>query len=41
LARVAEVDADGKPTEWKNASLDEIKINPNLLDNWYFVGGGS
>lgn len=40
LVRVAAVDANGKPTSWRKAPLCEIKTNPNLLDNWYFVGGG-
>ena len=39
LARVAAVDANGKPTSWKHVPLCEIKTNPNLLDNWYFVYG--
>ena len=41
LVRVNAVDANGKPTSWKKAPLCEIKTNPNLLDNWYFVGGWS
>lgn len=41
LARVAAVDANGRPTSWTKAPLNEIKCNKNLLDNWYFVGGGS
>lgn len=41
LVRVNAVDADGKPTSWKRAPLCEIAANPNLLDNGYFVGGGS
>lgn len=41
LVRVNAVDANGKPTSWKHVPLCEIKTNPNLLDNWYFVGGGS
>ena len=41
LVRVASVDANGKPTSWRKAPLCEIKPNLNLLDNWYFVGGGS
>ena len=41
LVRVASVDANGKPTSWNHVPLCEIKTNPNLLDNWYFVGGGS
>lgn len=41
LVRVNAVDANGKPTSWKHVPLNEIKCNKNLLDNWYFVGGGS
>jgi len=41
LVRVNAVDATGKPTSWKHVPLNEIKCNKNLLDNWYFVGGGS
>ena len=41
LVRVAAVDANGKPTSWQKAPLCDITTNPNLLDNWYFVGGGS
>ena len=41
LVRVNAVDSSGKPTSWKRVALNEIKTNPNLLDNWYFVGGGS
>lgn len=41
LVRVSAVDANGKPTSWKHVPLCEIACNPNLLDNWYFVGGGS
>ena len=41
LARVAAVDASGKPTSWNHVPLCDITTNPNLLDNWYFVGGGS
>lgn len=41
LVRVNAVDANGKPTSWKKVPLCEIKTNPNLLGNWYFVGGGS
>lgn len=41
LARVAAVDANGKPTSWEHVPLSDIVTNQNLLDNWYFVGGGS
>lgn len=41
LVRVNAVDENGKPTSWKHVPLNEIKTNRNLLDNWYFVGGGS
>lgn len=41
LVRVNSVDENGKPTSWKHVPLNEIKCNKNLLDNWYFVGGGS
>ena len=41
LVRINTVDANGKPTSWRKAPLCEVKTNPNLLDNWYFVGGGS
>ena len=41
LVRVKTVDANGKPTSWQKAPLCDITTNPNLLDNWYFVGGGS
>lgn len=41
LVRVAAVDTNGKPTSWRKAPLCDITTNPNLLDNWYFVGGGS
>lgn len=41
LVRVNSVDSNGKPTSWKKVPLNEIKCNKNLLDNWYFVGGGS
>lgn len=41
LVRVNAVDANGRPTSWKHVPLCEIKTNPNLLDNWYFIGGGS
>ena len=38
---VSEVDTNGKPTNWQHISLNEIICNKNLLDNWYFIGGGS
>lgn len=41
LVRVNAVDANGKPTSWKHVPLCDIVTNQNLLDNWYFVGGGS
>lgn len=41
IIRVSEVDNSGKPTSWQHVSLNEIICNKNLLDNWYFVGGGS
>ena len=41
LVRVAAVDANGKPTSWSHVPLCDIVTNPNLLDNWYFVGGGN
>ncbi len=41
LVRVKTVDANGKPTSWNHVPLCDITTNPNLLDNWYFVGGGS
>lgn len=41
LVRVAAVDANGKPTSWRKASLREIVTNRNMMDDWYFVGGGS
>ena len=41
LVRVNAVDANGMPTSWRHVPLNEIKCNKNLLDNWYFVGGGS
>lgn len=41
LVRVNAVDANGRPTSWKHVPLNEIKCNKNLLDNWYFIGGGS
>lgn len=41
LVRVAAVNASGKPTSWNHVPLCDITTNPNLLDNWYFVGGGS
>ena len=39
LVRVNTVDANGRPTSWKKAPLCEIKTDPNLLDNGYFVYG--
>lgn len=39
LIRVGAVDANGKPTSWEHVPL--YPSNENLLDNWYFVGGGS
>lgn len=41
LVRVKTVDANGKPTSWNHVPLCDIVTNENLLDNWYFVGGGS
>lgn len=40
LVRISAV-SNGKPTAFTKAPLNEIKCNRNLLDNWYFVGGGS
>lgn len=41
LVRINTVDANSKPTSWKHVPLCDIVTNQNLLDNWYFVGGGS
>lgn len=41
IIRVSGIDSLGKPTSWQHVSLNEIICNKNLLDNWYFVGGGS
>ena len=41
IIRVSGIDNLGKPTSWQHVSLNEIICNKNLLDNWYFVGGGS
>lgn len=41
LVRISAVDANNKPTAFTKVPVNSIKCNKNLLDNWYFVGGGS
>ena len=40
LVRISAV-SGGRPTVFTKVPLNAIKCNRNLLDNWYFVGGGS